>query len=144
MSKLTATEARLAAAIRSQGYPITDQQVHEVTLQCKVEKQPTELQKMTSAMLEVSRWSDSKFPRALKSAQAMLKEGKTAEEVIIHYGFKDPGAGQWWWRRKGVDFRNRNNADPTPEIIVETCKKWTASPMQAPAPSHAQPLQYKL
>ena len=38
MPKLTATEARLAAAIRSQGYPITDQQVKIVVMESKPER----------------------------------------------------------------------------------------------------------
>ena len=37
-NKLTATEARLAAAIRALGYPITNEHVQQVVVACKVER----------------------------------------------------------------------------------------------------------
>lgn len=143
-TKISKTEANIRAALLQHGVAPTDQLVAALLAAAMPERELTDLQKMTNVMLEVSRWPTAKYPRALKAAQAMLKEGYTPEEVQLHYGFKDPGAGQWWWRRPGTDFRNRGNADPTPDIILETCKKWEASPVMVPQPLHAQPLQYKL
>lgn len=142
MPKISKTESNIRATLLQHGVAPTDPLVAALVAAARPERELTDLQKMTNVMLEVSRWPTAKYPRALKAAQAMLKEGYTPEEVQLHYGFKDPGAGQWWFRRQGCDWRWKQ--DPTPDIILETCKKWEASPVMVPQPLHAQPLQYKL
>lgn len=126
MPKPSPLESRLSAALLSQNIQPTPQLLAALAQAAKPPKEPSALDKMTEAILTVCKWTSAMWGRAARTAKKLLALGLTAADILLHYGPTDPGAGVWWWWRKGTDWRNKSLTDA---LIAETCGMWDAQPV---------------
>lgn len=124
MPKLSAAAARVRAVYEERwGAEICDEDAEALAQAAlaKPSKDPTLLQEMTQAIIELCGWTTAMWGRATASAKKILAQGKTVAELILHYGLTDPGSDVWWWYRDG-DFRKKDGL--WGEWIVDSLAKW--------------------
>jgi len=138
MRKLSPVEARIAAVLKGFDVVLTDSQVAAVALAARPIKEPSELDNITTAVLETCKWTHAMWGRAARTSKKLLAVGIKPDDIRLHYGAQDPGTGVWWWWRKGTDFRNKGlNA----EIIAETCGQWEKAAPRATFTAMPSPTQ---
>lgn len=139
MPKLTPLQSRFSAACQALNIPCTPEHLAALAQAAKPPKEPSVLDKMTEAILQVCKWTAAMWGRASRTAKKLIALGLTAADILLHYGPQDPGAGVWWWWRKGTDWRNKTLIA---EHIAETCGQWEGRKIEprasAPMPEASQ------